>query len=138
MHLVRHSQHKREINLSKMLLHHCNLDNRSLEVITTTSLRYSFDYHLNEANLVAMDSNKSDTYSRALKIFTASVIKPDHDLRRLASDYHCYEELMEIRFHCLTYLQSLKEIHEIDFPDESDELETEKIRHEKAAAMTSQ
>ena len=45
---------------------------------------------------------------------------------------------MEIRFHCLTYLQSLKEIHDIDFPDESDELETEKIRFEKAAAVTSQ
>ena len=121
-----------------MLLNNCNIDNRSLEVITTTSLGFSFDYHLNEVNLVAMDSSKSDTYSRALKLFTASVIKPDHDLRRLASDCHCYEELMEIRFHCLTYLQSLKEIHEIDFPDESDELETEKIRHEKAAAMTFQ
>ncbi|MEC7738007.1 MAG: hypothetical protein VYE46_03920 [Cyanobacteriota bacterium] len=41
---------------------------------------------------------------------------------------------MEIRFHCLTYLQSLKEIHEIDSPDESDELEAEKIALEKAAA----
>ena len=120
-----------------MLLNRCNLDNRSLEVIATTSLGFSFDYHLNEVNLVAMDSSKSDAYSRALQLFTVSVIKPDHDLRRLASDCHCYEELMEIRFHCLTYLQSLKEIHEIDFPDESDELETEKIRHEKAAAMTS-
>ena len=30
---------------------------------------------------------------------------------------------MEIRYDCLTYLQSLKEIHEIDSPDESDELE---------------
>ena len=41
---------------------------------------------------------------------------------------------MEIRYHCLTYLQSLKEIHEIDSPDESDELEAEKIGLEKAAA----
>ena len=89
-------------------------------------------------NSAAMNSHESDAYARALKLFTASVIKPDHDLRKLASDYHCYEELMEIRYHCLTYLQSLKEIHAIDSPDESDELETEKIRHEKAAAMTSQ
>ena len=81
-----------------------------------------------------MNSHESEAYSRALKLFTASVIKPDHDLRRLASEYHCYEELMEIRFHCLTYLQSLKEIHEIDSPDESDELEAEKIVFEKAAA----
>ena len=81
-----------------------------------------------------MNSRESDAYSRALKLFTASVIKPDHDLRRLAIDYHCYEELMEIRYHCLTYLQSLKEIHAIDSPDESDDLEAEKIRIEKAAA----
>ena len=81
-----------------------------------------------------MNPHKSDAYSSALKLFTASVIKPDHNLRSLASDYHCYEELMEIRFHCLTYLQSLKEVHEIDSPDESDELEAEKIVFEKAAA----
>ena len=81
-----------------------------------------------------MNSSEPDDYARALKLFTASVIKPDHDLRRLASDYSCYEELMEIRYHCLTYLQSLKEIHEIDSPDESDELEAEKIELEKAAA----
>ena len=81
-----------------------------------------------------MNSLESDACSRALKLFTASVIKPDHDLRRLASDYHCYEELMEIRYHCLTYLQSLKEIHAIDSPDESDELEAEKIVLEKVAA----
>ena len=84
-----------------------------------------------------MNSLESDAYSRALKLFTALLINPDHDLRRLASDYHCYEELMEIRYHCLTYLQSLKEIHAIDSPDESDELEAEKIRLEKAAARTS-
>ena len=32
---------------------------------------------------------------------------------------------MEIRHHCLTYLQSLKEIHAIELPDESDEFEAE-------------
>ena len=84
--------------------------------------------------LASNESDESDAYSRALKLFTASAIKPDHDLRRLASDYHCYEELMEIRFHCLAYLQSLKEIHQIDAPDESDELESDKIVLEKAAA----
>ena len=87
-------------------------------------------------NYLAMNSDKKDAYTRALKLFTASVIKPDHDLRRIANDYYCYEELMEIRFHGLTYLQSLKEIHEIDMPDESDELEAEKIRLEKASART--
>ena len=81
-----------------------------------------------------MNSREPDAYTRALKLFTESVIKPDHDLRRLASDYSCYEELMEIRYHCLTYLQGLKEVHEIDSPDESDELEAVKIELEKAAA----
>ena len=85
-------------------------------------------------NSAAMNSHESDAYARALKLFTASVIKPDHDLRKIASDNHCYEELMEIRYHCLTYLQSLKEIHAIDSPDESDDLEAEKIGLEKAAA----
>ncbi|MEC7737826.1 MAG: hypothetical protein VYE46_02985 [Cyanobacteriota bacterium] len=94
----------------------------------------ALDLSLMQINLLAMNPHESDAYSRALKLFTTSVIKPDHDLRRLASDCHCYEELMEIRFHCLTYLQSLKEVHEIDSPDESDELEAEKIVFEKAAA----
>ena len=80
-----------------------------------------------------MASINSDAYTRALKLFTGSVIKPDHDLRQTANYDGCYKELMEIRHHCLTYLQSLKEIHEIDRPDESDVIEAEKIRLEKAA-----
>ena len=82
-----------------------------------------------------MSRNEMDAYARALKLFTASVVKPDNDLRQTASYDGCYEELMEIRHHCLTYLQSLKEIHEIDLPDESDELEAEKIRCEKTTAQ---
>ena len=85
-------------------------------------------------NSAAMNSHESDAYARALKLFTATVIKPDQDLGKLARHITCYEELLEIRYHCLTYLKSLKEIHEIDSPDESDELEAEKIGLEKAAA----
>ena len=81
-----------------------------------------------------MTSNQKDAYARALKLFTTSVIKPDYDLRQNANYDGCYDELMEIRHHCLTYLQSLKEIHEIDLPDESDEIEAEKIRLEKIAS----
>ena len=58
-----------------------------------------------------MASSKKDAYTRALKLFTASVIKPDYDLRQHANYDGCHEELMEIRRHCLIYLQSLKEIH---------------------------
>ena len=41
--------------------------------------------------------------------------------------------VVEIRYHCLTYPQSLKEIHTIDSPNESNALEAEKIGLEKAA-----
>ena len=85
-----------------------------------------------------MNSKRTDSYQKALKLFTDSVIKPDHDLRQTANYNGCYEELMEIRHHCLTYLQSLKEIHAIELPDESDELEAEKTVLEKAAARTAQ
>ena len=80
-----------------------------------------------------MNSIQKDAYTRALKLFTDSVIKPDHDLRQTANYDGCYDELMEIRHHCLTYLQSLKEIHSIELPDESDEIEAEKVRLEKQA-----
>ena len=81
-----------------------------------------------------MTSPEKDEYTRALKLFIDSVIKPDYDLRQQANYDGCYEELMEIRQHCLTYLQSLKEIHNIDLPDESDEIEAEKVRLEKIAS----
>ena len=83
---------------------------------------------------MTVNSNQKDGYTRALKLFIDSVIKPDYDLRKQANYDGCYEELMEIRQHCLTYLQSLKEIHNIDLPDESDEIEAEKVRLEKIAS----
>ena len=81
-----------------------------------------------------MTPPKKDGYTRALKLFINSVIKPDYGLRQQANHDGCYEELLEIREHCLTYLQSLKEIHNIDLPDESDEIEAEKVRLEKIAS----
>ena len=83
---------------------------------------------------MTVNSNQKDGYTRALKLFIDSVIKPDYDLRQQANYDGCHEELMEIRQHCLTYLQSLKEIHNIDLPDESDEIEAEKVRLEKIAS----
>ena len=79
-------------------------------------------------------SNSTEAYKRALDLFTESVIRPDYTLRQNASYAGCYAELMEIRQHCLTYLRSLKEIHNIDSPDESDAIEAEKVRLEKAAS----
>ena len=83
---------------------------------------------------MTVNSTPKDGYTRALKLFVDSVIKPDYELRQQANYDGCYEELMEIRQHCLTYLQSLKEVHNIDLPDESDEIEAEKVRLEKIAS----
>ena len=71
-------------------------------------------------------------YDRALSLFTESVMKPDHDLRGCAHNQGCYDELMEIREHVLEYLKTLKEVTYHTNPDESDELETEKLADVKA------
>ena len=66
-------------------------------------------------------------YDRALSLFTESVMKPDHDLRGCAHNQGSYDELMEIREHVLEYLKTLKEVTHHTNPDESDEIETQKL-----------
>ena len=66
-------------------------------------------------------------YDRALSLFTESVMKPDHELRGCAHNQGCYDELMEIREHVLEYLKTLKEVTHHTNPDESDEIETQKL-----------
>ena len=78
------------------------------------------------------DESASVKYQRALDLFTESVLKPDHDLRGCAHNQNCYDELMEIREHVLKYLKTLKEVTYHTNPDESDELETEKLADVKA------
>ena len=78
------------------------------------------------------DESASIKYQRALDLFTESVLKPDHDLRGCAHNQNCYDELMEIREHVLKYLKTLKEVTYHTNPDESDELETEKLADVKA------
>lgn len=73
-----------------------------------------------------MSSSNHEEYRRALHLFTESVIKPDHELRTNAVYGNCYVELMEVRQHCLAYLNTLKEIHQIECADESDEIEASK------------
>ena len=70
-------------------------------------------------------------YDRALSLFTESVMKRDHDLRGCAHNQGCYDELMEIREHVLEYLKTLKEVTYHTNPDESDEIETEKLASQK-------
>ena len=70
-------------------------------------------------------------YDRALSLFTESVMKPVHDLRGCAHNQGCYDELMEIREHVLEYLKTLKEVTHHTNPDESDEIETQKLLNVK-------
>ena len=70
-------------------------------------------------------------YDRALSLFTESVMKPDHDLRGCAHNQGCYVQLMEIREHVLEYLKTLKEVTHHPNPDESDEIETQKLLNVK-------
>ena len=82
----------------------------------------------------SIDKNETPTqrYQRALDLFTESVLKPDSDLRGCAHNQDCFNELMEIREHVLKYLKTLKEVTYHTNPDESDELETEKLADVKA------
>jgi hypothetical protein len=82
-----------------------------------------------------MSPSHPEAYRRALDLFTESVIKPDHELRTNAAYGKCYAELMEVRQHCLAYLNTLKEIHNIEHADESDETEVNKTFTTKEESM---
>ena len=87
---------------------------------------------MHDQNSIDKNETPAQKYERALDLFTESVLKPDHDLRGCAHNQNCYDELMEIREHVLKYLKTLKEVTYHTTPDESDELETEKLADVKA------
>ena len=87
---------------------------------------------MHDQNSIDKNETPSQKYDRELALFTESVLKPDHDLRGCAHNQNCYDELMEIREHVLEYLKTLKEVTYHTNPDESDELETEKLADVKA------
>ena len=87
---------------------------------------------MHDQNSIDKNETPSQKYDRALALFTESVLKPDHDLRGCAHNQNCYDELMDIREHVLEYLKTLKEVTYHTNPDESDELETEKLADVKA------
>ena len=66
-------------------------------------------------------------YDSALTLFQESVLQPDHKLRSCAHNQGCFDELMEIREHVLEYLKTLREVTHHTNPDESDQIETEKL-----------
>ena len=73
-------------------------------------------------------------YDRALALFTESVMKPDQDLRGCAYNQDCFNELMEIRQHVLDYLTTLKSTRDLENPDESDIIESEKLEETAPAS----
>ena len=87
---------------------------------------------MHDQNSIDKNETPAQKYDRALSLFSESVLKPDHDLRGCAHNQNCYDELMEIREHVLEYLKTLKEVTYHTNPDESDELETEKLADVKA------
>ena len=87
---------------------------------------------MHDQNPIDKNETPSQKYERALDLFTESVLKPDHDLRGCAHNQNCYDELMEIREHVLKYLRTLKEVTHHTNPDESDEIETQKLEDVKA------
>ena len=87
---------------------------------------------MHDQNSIDKNETPSQRYERALDLFTESVLKPDHDLRGCAHNQNCYDELMEIREHVLKYLRTLKEVTHHTNPDESDEIETQKLQDVKA------
>jgi hypothetical protein len=49
-----------------------------------------------------------DKWNRGLDLFIESVHKPDHELRQIAHEQKCFNELMEVREHVLEYLKLLR------------------------------
>ena len=76
---------------------------------------------------VGVNESPTIKYQRALDLFTESVMKPGHDLRGCAYNQDCFNELMEIREHVLKYLATLKSTQNVQYPDESDIIEEEKL-----------
>ena len=87
---------------------------------------------MHDQNSLDKNETPSQKYERALDLFTESVLKPDHDLRSCSHNQKCFDELMEIREHVLQYLKTLKEVTHHTNPDESDEIETQKLENTKA------
>ena len=82
---------------------------------------------MHDQNSIRTEETDAEKYQRALDLFTESVLKPDTNLRGCAYNQGCYEDLMEIREHVLEYLKTLKEVTHHTNPDESDEIETQKL-----------
>ena len=55
-----------------------------------------------------MEETYEDKWNRGLDLFIESVHKPDHELRQIAHNQKCYNELMAVREIVLEYLKTLR------------------------------
>ena len=55
-----------------------------------------------------MEETPEVKWNRGLDLFVESVHKPDHELRNLAHEQLCYNELMAVREHVLEYLKTIR------------------------------
>ena len=55
-----------------------------------------------------MEETPEVKWNRGLDLFIESVHKPDHELRQVAHESKCFNELMAVRDDVLEYLKSLR------------------------------
>jgi hypothetical protein len=55
-----------------------------------------------------MEESQDQKWNRGLDLFIESVHKPDHQLREIAHESKCFNELMEVREHVLEYLKTIR------------------------------
>ena len=55
------------------------------------------------------NESQTDKWNRGLTLFEESVLKPDPELRQCAHNQECYNVLMAVRDHVLSYLKSLRQ-----------------------------
>ena len=51
---------------------------------------------------------KTPEYQEAMDLFIQSLLKPDHELRNIAKEANCLDELLQIRDDMVKYLQHEK------------------------------
>ena len=56
-----------------------------------------------------MEESPEIKWNRGLDLFIESVHKPDHELRQIAHENKCFNELMAVREDVLEYLKSLRQ-----------------------------
>ncbi len=86
---------------------------------------------MKDQNTIGKEETAAEKWDRGKTLMLESLYKPDHKLRGCAHNQGCFEELMEIRKHVLEYLKTLREVTHHTNPDESDEIESQKVMEAK-------